>query len=163
MNIKRNIIVLLVALLGIMTFAGCTKKANGPELNPNANTIGTKLLNAFVEEAGNSQDAEVIATKLSENNLLADIGMVSIEVEPGYLNGFDAEINGFTKGYMFAPMIGSIPFVGYVFESENPDALIEVLKASANQNWNICTQADETVVEKSGNLVYFVMAPNSFD
>ena len=44
----------------------------------------------------------------------------TMPVEPGLLTGFgNTEITGFKEGVMFAPMIGTIPFVGYVFVLED--------------------------------------------
>jgi hypothetical protein len=60
------------------------------------------------------------------------------------------------------PMIGTIPFVGYVFELDSADSVpsfIETLEANANPAWNICTEADETVIDSVDNLVFFVMCP----
>ena len=88
-------------------------------------------------------------------------------VEPGFLTGFDnTEIKGFKEGAMFAPMIGTIPFVGYVFtldDSTNASDFISTLKSAANLRWNICTSADEMVTGSAGNKVFFVMCPKSFD
>ena len=126
-------------------------------------TIAQALLKAFEAETENSGDVEAIATALSENEAVSEVGMVVMTVEEGYLNGFDAEISGFTQGAYFAPMIGSIPFVGYVFETETPDELVETLDSHAMLNWNICTVADEKVVSANGNLVFFVMAPYTFE
>ena len=67
---------------------------------------------------------------------------------------------------MFSPMIGTIPFVGYIFEVEDGtdvDAFMETLKDNANLRWNICTEAEEMTAEKSGSRVLFVMGPLSFD
>jgi hypothetical protein len=90
-----------------------------------------------------------------------------MEVEPGLLNGFDnAEITGFEEGVLFAPMIGSIPFVGYVFtlaDDADVDAFETTLKDNANLAWNICTEADEMVVDHVGSEVFFVMCPASLD
>jgi len=89
------------------------------------------------------------------------------EIEEGYLAGFDnAEITGFSEGVMFAPMIGTIPFVGYVFTLESEadiDAFIKKLEESANLRWNICTKAEEMVTGKSGNKVFFVMCNSSIE
>lgn len=93
-------------------------------------------------------------------------GPAVMEVEPGFLNGFSAEVEGFEEGAMFGPMIGSMPFVGYIFklaDGADVDAFISTLKELADLRWNICTQADELVCEAEGNTVLFVMAPNSFD
>lgn len=78
----------------------------------------------------------------------------------GYLAGFDNEISGFSKAVMFTPMIGSIPFVGYVFETDDTDKLLSTLKENANPAWNICVEADETVYSVKDGLVLFLMCPN---
>ena len=67
---------------------------------------------------------------------------------------------------MFAPMIGTIPFIGYVFtlsDASQASSLIATLKANADLRWNICTSADEMVAGSSGNKVFFVMSPISFE
>ena len=93
--------------------------------------------------------------------------MVAVSVEPGYLNGFDnAEIKGFKEGAMFAPMMGTLPVIGYVFVLENAadaSSFVSTLKQNANLRWNICTSADEMVAGSVGNKVFFVMCPTSFE
>ena len=88
-------------------------------------------------------------------------------VEPGLLMGFgNDEITGFAEGVMFAPVIGTIPFVGYLFRLDagtDGDAFVQTLKDQANPRWNICTEADETVVRREGDVVFFVMCPQSMD
>ena len=89
-----------------------------------------------------------------------------MEVEPGLLQGFDnAEIKGFKEGAVFMPMIGTIPFIGYVFTLEDgtdASSFISKLKSNANLRWNICTTADEMVAGSVGNKVFFVMCPTEF-
>ena len=61
-------------------------------------------------------------------------------------------------------MIGTIPFVGYVFtvsDGGDVDAFVENLKNTADMRWNICTEADEMVVQAEGNRVFFVMCRNN--
>ena len=63
-------------------------------------------------------------------------------------------------------MIGSIPFVGYVFELEDAssvDSFISTLKDNADLRWNICVAADEMVTGSVGNKVFFVMCPTSLE
>ncbi|MCF0151132.1 MAG: hypothetical protein HUJ80_06965, partial [Firmicutes bacterium] len=87
-------------------------------------------------------------------------------VEEGYLNGFSEEISGFTDGYMFGPMIGAIPFVGYVFTVEDQtktDEFMNTLNEKADLCWNICTAADEKYSAAVGNTVCFVMCPLSLE
>lgn len=115
--------------------------------------------------SGESYTAEELANALVMNEQMPFAG-AAMAVEPGFLNGFSAEINGFAEGAMFSPMIGSIPFVGYIFnleEGADTAAFMETLKSNADLRWNICTQADEMVCEAEGQTVFFVMAPASFD
>ena len=88
-------------------------------------------------------------------------------VEPGLLNGFDnAEITGFKEGVMFSPMMGTIPFVGYIFVLEDGadvDAFKDTLEKNANLRWNICTEAEELTVDNEGNTVFFLMSPKNFE
>lgn len=134
-------------------------------------TVGSVLKAAFfdtVEQFDSTPDANAQAiAEAVLNNPINDFGGAAMPVEPGLLNGFDnAEITGFSEGVMFAPMIGSIPFVGYVFtldEGTNADEFVQNLKDNANPRWNVCTEADETVIEQSGNFVFFLMCPKSFD
>jgi len=91
----------------------------------------------------------------------------AMEVEPGLLSGFDnAEITGFKSGAVFQPMIGSIAFIGYVFELEDgvsASDFIATLKKNANLRWNICVEAEEMVAGSSQNKVFFVMSPKHFE
>lgn len=139
------------------------KPAEKPETQPT--TVGEKLLAEFKKIAG-SGDALSIANTLSTNKLIPFSAMAS-NVVPGLLSGFDnAEIKGFKDGATFGPMIGSIAFIGYVFELENgtnASDFIATLKANANLRWNICVEAEEMVAGSSGNKVFFVMCPKDFE
>lgn len=116
--------------------------------------------------ANSALSAQEIADTLLTNSIIPFMGG-SVPVEPGLLTGFgNAEITGFEEGVMFAPMIGSIPFVGYVFDlAEGTDAaaFVKTLEDNADRRWNICVEADETVVEVNGDKVFFVMSPLSFE
>ncbi len=129
-------------------------------------TVGNILLADFKAKAASS-NALSLAESLVANPVMADIMAGAMEVEPGFLTGFDNnEITGFKNGAVFMPMIGTIPFVGYVFELEDgvsASSFISNLKSSANLRWNICTTADEMVSGSVGNKVFFVMCPTSFD
>ena len=106
---------------------------------------------------------EELAVALSEADYYP-YAMATMPVEPGYLNGFSHEIEGFTVGHMVSPMIGAIPFVAYVFEVDGDvDAFAKTLTDSADLGWNICTFADEMLYSVNGNKVCIVMAPASFD
>ncbi len=130
-------------------------------------TLGNKLLAYFETIANDSENALSVAEAIASSESIAMIGCGAIPVEEGYLVGFDdTEIKGFKEGAMFAPMIGTIPFVGYIFTLEDgadTSEFIEVLKNEANLRWNICTAAEEMVVGSAGNKVFFIMCPESLE
>ena len=113
---------------------------------------------------GEALTAEEMANRLISNEIIPFAPMV-MAVEPGYLNGFGEEITGFAEGATFGPMIGTIPFVGYVFRLDadaDVDAFVQTLKDQAMLNWNICTQADEMLCDAVDHTVFFVMSPANF-
>lgn len=132
----------------------------------NGETLGTTLAADFVTQVTANENATAleIAEAVLTNENIAFAG-ATMEVEPGLLNGFgNAEITGFSEGAMFGPMIGTIPFIGYIFTLEDgtdAEAFKENLKTNGDLRWNICTEADEMVVESAGNKVFFVMCPSS--
>ena len=156
----KKIIALILSVLMLLTFAACGNAGGGVDEEV---TVGTTLRDAFKEN--NDGTAEEIANSLITNEIIPFMPAV-MPVEEGYLNGFDNEIKGFSSGAMFAPMIGTIPFVGYIFELEDGadvDAFMTTLKDNANLRFNICTEAEEMIVEKEGNKVFFLMSPKSFE
>lgn len=149
--------------------ADSAEDAAGNESNTSADgSVAQALLADFEAQVSenNALTAQEIADALLTNEVILFSG-VTMPVEEGLLMGFDnAEITGFDEGVMFAPVIGSIPFVGYVFDlpdDANADDFIAVLEENANPRWNICTEAEETVVESAGDKVFFVMSPISFE
>ena len=98
---------------------------------------------------------------------LAPFMMGAMEVAPGLLTGFDNyEVTDFASGAVFMPMMGSIPFIGYIFQlDDGVDAVnfVNDLSANCNPRWNICVEADETLVGYYGNTVFFLMCPISFE
>ncbi len=131
-------------------------------------TIGATLRADFLDKAENAplDSAQAYADALLANPVCEFAG-ATMPVEPGMLNGFsNAEITGFKEGVMFSPMIGTIPFVGYIFMLEDGadvEAFKTQLETNANMAWNICTEADEMFIENSGNTVFFLMSPNNFE
>ncbi len=130
-------------------------------------TLGEILLADFTERAANeTATAQEIADGLMTNPAIL-FGPITMPVEQGLLTGFgNTEITGFKEGVTFAPMIGSIAFVGYVFDLEEDTdaaAFMQTLKDNADPRWNICVEAEETVCEQVGNKVFFVMCPKSLE
>ena len=89
----------------------------------------------------------------------------SAEIMPGFLAGFDNyEVTDFASGAMFGPMMSAVAFVGYVFELEegaDVENFMADLTANCNPRWNMCVEADQTVVGAYNNMVFFLMCPNS--
>ena len=156
----KKILSLVLCAAMVLTLVACGSKKGG-DLSP-ANTLKAE----FVELAKGGESALQIAEKLVTNKIIPFAGG-AMEVEPGLLAGFDNyEVKGFKSGAVFMPMIGSIAFVGYVFELEagaDADAFVNELTTNANPRWNICVEAEETVTGTEGNMVFFCMSPLSFE
>lgn len=130
-------------------------------------TLGNTLRVDFEAKAADGMlSTQILADQLMENPVIA-FSPATMPVEAGMLMGFgEAEITGFKEGTMFSPMIGSIPFIGYIFELEegtDGEAFMQTLKDNADPRWNICVEAEEMVVNQVGNKVFFVMCPTSME
>lgn len=136
-----------------------------PAEQPSA-TVGDALAADFRANSGKS-GMEIAEIVIKNSVIPAELSLMTMEVEEGYLTGFDnTEIKGFENGVIFAPAMGTIPFVGYVFtlpQGTDADAFVNTLKDGANLRWNICTSAEQMIVEKSGSKVFFVMCPETFE
>ena len=119
---------------------------------PSVNAIGANA-QATTEELAN--------TLVTDPAIQFMGGAMPLEVGTEYFTGFDEyQITGFESAAVYMPMIGSIPFVGYVFTVDGDAAAFEqTLLDNADPRWNICVTAEETVSTTSGNLVFFVMCP----
>lgn len=131
-----------------------------------ANTWGELLWNTFeavmAEEPTPSAIDAAFALSMDESiQFMAG----SSEIEPGYLAGFTQEISGFKSGATFGPMMGSIAFIGYVFELEegaDVEEFMSTLTENSDPRWNICVEADQTVAGAYNNKVFFLMCPESY-
>lgn len=187
----KKIIALLLTLALAFAVVACGKTTtdnNNPELNNEAPETEEKVDNVETDEtpaadstsvaqtlvsefktlaADNSKTTQEIADALASAEVLSPIGTATMPIEDVYLSGFDNyEVNGFAECVMFAPMIGTIPFVGYVFtvgDGVDAAAFASDLEDNANLRWNICVAADEVATAVEGNKVMFVMAPMSFE
>lgn len=173
----KKIFAVILAILVLVSCFACTK-TNDDNTGDDAiiapavadGTAGSALWSAFTEKCAAEPDAstEDIA-KAVIANCGARFSPVVVPLEDGqeYFTGFDnTQITGYESGTAFMPMIGSIPFVGYVFrlaDGADVQAFIDTLVSSANPSWNICVTADQTVAGAVGNTVLFVMTPRSFE
>ena len=167
----KKVIAILLALVVVIGLVACAA-GNNEETTAEETTAAAELTvagtfaEAFKAEAAKEgATTNAIATALSTNELVAFMPMVQ-DMEAGYFAGFNADITGFKAATAFMPMIGTIPFVSYVFELEadaDKDAFVATLNDNANLRWNICTAAEEIVVETVDNFVFVIMAPLSFE
>lgn len=188
----KKIIALLACLAMLLSLAACgtttpdttepdtnvtdpvddaTEPATDPvedETEPAATegTVGETLLAAF--KANSTGTAEEIANAVISNPIIQFMGM-AMPINPTdfeFLSGLGEAKIEYEEGAMFGPMIGTIPFIGYIFkvaEGTDVEAFKTMLKDNANLRWNICTAAEELVVENEGNTVFFLMCPSTFE
>ena len=144
-----------------------TQIEQGTDVGLTGETVGKILLMDFERYIQENPDvsAQEMADHILANSIIQFSG-TTMAVEEGLLAGFNnAEITGFDEGVMFAPMICSIPFVGYIFtlpDGADTEAFLQLLTDNADPRWNICTEADETVTGKAENMIFFVMSPAQF-
>lgn len=130
-------------------------------------TLGQTMFLDFQETVAANPDmtAQEIADDLITNPAIL-FAPATMPVEEGFLSGFTNEITGFEEGVMFAPMIGSIPFVGYVFtlgEGDDAEAFVQNLISNADMRWNICVEAEEMITDHVDNTVFFLMCPTTLE
>lgn len=163
---KKNKIILILSIFvfGISFFTGCGNKENTTKIeNTDNKTVANTLSETFEKEIKKQKDIEKVAQKISENEIIVPAVQTFTISEGDYLSGFKEEIKGFDKVVGIVPMIGTIPFIAYIFETKNPKELAKVLEENAQLNWNICTQADEMKITMVDNYIFFVMAPTNFE
>ena len=160
---KKNKIPLIISIfvLGVSFLTGCGTKENTTQVENK--TVANTLSETFEKEIKKQKDIEKVAQTLSESEVIVPALQTFVVGEEDYLSGFKEEIKGFDKAVGIAPMIGTIPFIAYIFEVENPKKFAETLEEDAQLNWNICTEADEMKTTIVDNYVFFVMSPTSFE
>lgn len=187
----KKIIALLACLAMLLSMAACANTTNEPETTTEPNEEITEEVTEEATEEATEEVTEPAATEgtvgetltavfkanatgtaqeiadLVISNPIIQFMPATMPMEAGYLSGFgEVEITGFEECVMFGPMIGTIPFIGYVFtlaEGADVEAFKTLLTDNANLRWNICTAAEELVVESEGNTVFFLMCPASFE
>lgn len=159
---KKNLLLIVVIIGGLFILSGCSKE-EGVNPKEEDTSVSGILTSQFKKEIKENKDSFEVAKKISENEIIATSVDV-VEVKNGdYVNGFDKEIKGFKKAYAIKPIIGSIPFIAYIFEVDDAKEFEKELNDNANLRWNVCTEADNKASAVVDNYVFFVMAPESFE
>lgn len=159
----RTVIASLLAGLLLLSLTAC-----GQEETKQPETMGQLLAQEFQTQyqADPQADLAAMAQAILSQEVVGFQGTTS-PVEPGPLMGLGAaQIEGFSQGVMFAPLISTIPFLGYLFrleEGTDGGAFVQTLEDNADLRWNICTQADECIVKQEGDVVFFLMCPRSME
>lgn len=165
---KKLLTVLLSVVLCVSLVACGRSKSTDIIPEVDETSVGGIHWNAFVE--AKAANPEATAEELANTLVTLEINQFmggAMPVDPAYFPGFDNyAVTGYESGAMFMPMIGSIAYVGYVFElAEDADvaAFVQGLVDNANPRWNICVEADQTVAGSQGTTVFFLMCPASYD
>lgn len=125
------------------------------------------LLGALVSEfkkrmkGKKEMDPGKLARQLLNHPAIKFRGSVT-EIMEGPLTGFSGEIDGFAQGVMFAPDESSVPFIGYVFLTEDnahAEELKRELGKKADPEWNVRAETSRKVIKTVGGMVLFVMYP----
>ena len=180
----KKIIAIILTLIVALSFASCKKTTPADTDTSDSMSVQTdgatdntavsdgvkpaEILEGNFKKAvenGSDKTAEELAAAVIDDERIP-YACMTMPVEEGYLNGFSEEITGFEEGANFGPVIGTIPFVGYVFKlsaDADVDSFMNTLKEKSDLNWNICTSADEKVCTSEGTTVFFTMCPASFN
>lgn len=147
----KKLIALALCLTMIFALSACSKGGNeGPD------TQGEKLFVEFKNEIESSGDINAAAEKVAA---ASELSCQVQDMTEGFFPGFSTDVTGFKTSVGIFPIIGSIPFVCYIFEAENPDTFAADLTETADPRWNICTEAEETICRVVDNYVFFAMCP----
>lgn len=122
--------------------------------------LSESVVDAFFEKAKEGMTAEEIANEMVKDGETEGY-VVDVMGEDSYFMGFgNAEITGYAEAARFAPMIGVISFMAYIFildDGADSAAFTQMLLDNCNPRWNICTEADTIKAEQSGNAILFLM------
>lgn len=164
---KFKFIFVIIALIFMIVLTGCQKnndsKENLEQQDSDAKTVASVLANQFLKEIPNEKDIKKVIENLAKNDIIK-INVNVEKVESGdYISGFQTKITGFNEACAIKPTIGTIPFIAYIFEVDNPSEFAETLNANYDLRWNICTEAEEQKTTIYENYVFFVMSLEDFD
>ena len=150
---KKTLKLIAIMLVALCLLAGCGKSnddSNNGTLEadyhletterPSDLAEGSSLAEILLAQFMENKDKtlEEIATALNSNEALV-FAHDTYEVEGNWFAGFKEELAGYQSARAIVPMIGTIPFNMYVFETDDTAALMNTLNSLVDMRWNICT------------------------
>lgn len=180
----KKIIALVLSIIVCLSLVACGNNDTAPvettapaanasaDITPDvdADSVGGQHWAKFVSEleANPAATADELANALVSLEINQFMGMaMPMEVGAEYFPGFDNYvIEGYEACANFMPMIGSIAYVGYIFDladDADVEAFAKNLTDNCNPRWNICVAADQTVVGSKGSTVFFLMCPATYE
>lgn len=136
-----------------------TESVEETEIVKNPDSVSEKeLKEAISAELDKSIFIKEALLNVSNSGLLPFDCIVE-DAPEDFLPGFTNKVNGYHEAAMMAPIIGSHPFIVYLFLADDVDALKTDLMREADPRWNICTEATVVVCEEYGEIVLFAMLP----
>lgn len=143
---------IFVLFITVLCLVGCASKVDVP-----STTTGI-IATTFVQEIQKTDNLDEIGLKIIESvDVEYDLDMN--HVYPGYLLGFSQDIVHFEDAVIISPIVGTIPFVCYVFQTSEPELLTKEIENYHDMRWNICTEAEEKILKQDHNFVLFAMTP----
>jgi hypothetical protein len=129
-----------------------TDVATTTEATTAATTTAPVTSTVTLDVISNAISAKV--AELTDNEL----SVMGSPMEAGYLPWFNNEVTGFSECYVTMPMIGTIPFISYVFRvssASEAEAFLAKINAEFNLRYVLCNPADTLVTAIYGDLVFF--------
>ena len=176
---KRAVLfILAVLMIWQLVGCGCSRTPDAPTqpstpaagnvVKPEVseNSTGARLWAQFQQEITKNPNAtpkEIADVLVGTMVGQFDGEAAEVEKDAEFLAGFDNyRVTGYRSAAMYGPVIGSIAFIGYVFELEDgtdPATFVKSLTDNCNPRWNICVTAEQTACGAVGNRVFFLMCP----
>lgn len=144
-------------------------KSDEKELSARASIedIANKLMALYSEYTNVRESYDAYMADLPEDEQITyeeycsyQNAVSEVDKDAEWLMGFSEIPTGFSEAYCYQPMMMGQAFIGYIFrveEGTDVEAFKKTLFDTCNPRWNVCTEANTTVCENFGDLVFFQM------
>lgn len=132
-------------------------------------TVQSRLVTGFVSRINqpfdNLEQVAVDVCSIAETPF--EVATMPVPADAEYFAGFgETTITGYKDCVQFGPMIGTIPFIGYIFELEDESEIMplrQLLESNYDLRWNICTAAETITFANVDNYLLVAMHTMMFD